>query len=173
MNTIKYVNAMMLVTAIGFGNVQAAGTREIEALNQSKVSLARATQIAEKQEQGKTISAEFDMEKNQPLWEVKVLGAKGVKQYKIDAMTETVVKIEDEHIWGRLTNFVTGINLKDLENTKTSLVQAIDTAEKRVKGKAVKAEVEHEHNSLQYKVFLRSDSKTEKVKIDAATGQVL
>jgi len=52
------------------------------------------------------------------------------------------------------------------------VVQAVSTAEKKVNGKAVKVEVEHERGAIQYAVFVRVGDKTEKVKIDAATGQV-
>ena len=143
----------------------------MELLNKATVSLTQATQIAEKQEQGKTISAEFDIEKDRPLWEVKVLGIGGVKEYKIDASSGVVVKIEEEYIRGKLTNFVTGMNLKDLENAKTPLGQAVSMAEKEASGKAVKVEVEHEHGSVQYDIFVRAADKTEKVKIEASTGR--
>ena len=163
-----------MATALGLGiplAANAVGPREAEALNKTTVTLAQATQIAEKQEPGKTISAEFDIEKDRPLWEVKVLGNGGVKEYKIDASSGAVVKIEDEHIRGKLINFVTGMNLKDLNNAKTPLVQAVSAAEKKMNGKAVKVQVEHEHGAIQYDIFIRAADKTEKIKIEASTGQ--
>jgi len=165
--------SITLAIALGVGMslaAEATGPRETEALNKATVPLTQAVQIAEKQEPGKTISAEFDIEKDRPLWEVKVLGNGGVKEYKIDASSGTVMKVEDEHIRGKLTNFVTGMNLKDLDNAKTSLAQAVNTAEKKMNGKAVKVQVEHERGAIQYDIFVRASDKTEKVKIDASTG---
>ena len=102
---------------------------------------------------------------------MKVLNAGGLKEYKIDASSGAVVKVENERIRGKLTNLVTGIKLKDVESAKTSLMQAIGTAEKKFNGKVVKVEVEHERGNIQYEIFVRAADKTEKVKIDASTGQ--
>lgn len=174
MKTSKHFSAVVLASTIGLALVSAAhseGSRETAALNKSTLSLTQATQLVEKQEQGKTISAVFDLEKDRAVWEVKVLGGSGVKEYKVDAMSGAVIKIEDENIRGKLTNLVTGMNLKDLNGAKTSLSQAISTAEQKFKGKAVKVEVEHERGGIQYDIFVRAGDKTEKVKIEAATGR--
>ena len=170
MKNTTHIRTITLAAALGLGMTSAAhavGPREAEALSKATVSLSQATEIAEKQESGKTIAAEFDIEKNRPLWEVKVLGNEGVKEYKIDASSGAVVKVEDEHIRGKLTNFVTGMNLKDLNDAKIPLVQAVSTAEKQMNGKAVKVQVEHEHGGIQYDIFVRAADKTEKMKIDA------
>lgn len=165
------MSELTLAMTLGLGlasTAHAISSREADALNKSTVSLMQATQIAEKQEPGKTIHAEFDIEKDRPIWEVKVLGNAGVKEYKIDAGTGAVVKVEDEHIRGKLINFITGMNLKDLNNTKATLAQAVASAEKKANGKAVKAEVEHEHGAIQYDVFVRAGDKTTKVKMDSS-----
>ncbi len=174
MKTTTHICTTTLAAVLGLGMTLAAhavSSSEAEALNKATVSLTQATQIAEKQEPSKTISVEFDIEKNLPLWEVKVLGKDGVKEYKIDASSGAVVKIEDEHIRGKLTNFVTGMNLKDLNSAKTTLGQAVSTVETKLNGKAVKVQVEHEHDAIQYDVFVRADNKTKKLKIQADTGQ--
>lgn len=174
MKTTLSVSTLTLAITLGLGMssvAHAVSSREADALNKSTVSLAQATQIAEKQEAGKTIGAEFDIEKNRAIWEVKVLGAAGVKEYKIDASTGAVVKVEDEHIRGKLINFVTGMNLTDLNNAKTPLSQAVADAEKKMGGKAVKVEVEHERGAVQYDIFVRAGDKTNKVKVEATTGQ--
>ena len=174
MTTTFTLRNLVVVTAMGLSAsfaVHAAEPREREMFAKATVSLSQAAQIAEKQEAGKTIGAEFDVEKDKAIWEVKVLGSAGVKEYKIDASSGAVVKVEDEHIRGKLTNFVTGMNLKDLEAAKTSLMQAVATAEKKANGKAVKVQVEHERGGIQYDIFVRTGDKSEKIKIDAGTGQ--
>lgn len=166
--TLSMSMLTLAITLVLSSTANAVSSREADALNKSTVSLMQASQIAEKQEAGKTINVEFDIEKDRPIWEVKVLGNTGVKEYKIDATTGAVVKIEDEHIRGKLINFVTGMNLKDLNSAKTTFAQAVAAAEKKINGKAVKAEVEHERGAIQYDVFVRSGEKTTKVKMEAA-----
>ena len=153
--------------------VQAITSREDKALGSATVSLVQAVDIGEKKGQGKTAGAEFDIEKDRPIWEVKILSGDGVKEFKVDANSGEIVKIEDEYIRGRLTNFVTGTNLKDLETAKTTFSQAVGMAERQAKGKTVKVDVEHEHDQVQFDVFVRSGDHTAKIKIDGATGKVL
>lgn len=154
-------------------SVHAQGTREADIFAKATVSLSQATQLVEKQDQSKTIGAEFDIEKGRPLWEIKTLGSAGVKEYKVDASSGAIIKVEDEHIRGKLTNFVTGMNLKDLETAKMTLSQAISMAEKNGNGKAVKVQVEHERGGIQYDISVRTTDATKKVKIDAATGRAM
>ena len=54
--------------------------------------------------------------------------------------------------------------------TKT-LGIAVNAAEKKMNGKAVKVEVEHERGAVQYDIFVRAADKTNKVKIEASTGK--
>ena len=57
LNTISIAIALSLGTIV---SAHAAGSREAEALDKATIQLVQATQIAEKQESGKTIKAEFD-----------------------------------------------------------------------------------------------------------------
>jgi uncharacterized membrane protein YkoI len=153
--------------------LHAEGVQEGDVFAKNKISLGQASQIAEKQDQSKAINVEFDIEKERALWEVKTLSNTGVREYKVDATSGAIIKVEDEHIRGRLTNFITGMNLKDLEAAKTTLLQAIATAEKSLNGKVVKVQVEHEHDAIQYDISVRTGNVTKKVKIEAATGKAM
>jgi uncharacterized membrane protein YkoI len=165
--------ATAVVCLGGATHADAATSREDQALASATVSLVKAVEIGENKGQGKTVGAEFDIEKGLPIWEVKILGADGVMEFKVDANSGQVVKIEDEHVRGKLTNFVTGTNLKDLESVKTTFSEAVAMAEQQAKGKAVKVQVEHEHDHVQFDVFVRSGDATKKIKIDALSGKVL
>jgi len=176
MNKPSSTYAVVAATAVclgGAAHAEAATSREAQALASATVSIVRAVDIGEKQGHGKTVGAEFDIEKGLPIWEVKILGVDGVTEFKVDANSGDVVKIEDEHVRGKLTNFVTGTNLKDLESVKTTFPEAVDMAEQMANGKAVKVEVEHEHDHVQFDVFVRSGDVTKKIKIDALSGKVL
>jgi hypothetical protein len=124
MNKPSSTYAILAATVVclgGAAHAEAATSRESQALASAPVSIVKAVDIGEKQGHGKTVGAEFDIEKGLPIWEVKILGADGVTEYKIDANSGQVVKIEDEHVRGKLTNFVTGANLQDLESVKDDL----------------------------------------------------
>ena len=94
-------------------------------------------------------------------------------EYKVDTTSAKVVKIEDERIRGRLVTFLTGLNLKDIQSAKMTIVEAVTKAEQEAGGKAAKVEVEHEGGGIQYDVFVRGGNKTTKIKIDAASGQIV
>jgi uncharacterized membrane protein YkoI len=178
MNKPSSTYALVAATVVclgGAAHAEAATSREAQALASATVSIVNAVDIGEKQGKGKTVGAEFDIEKGLPIWEVRILGAEGVTELKVDANSGQVVMIEDEHVRGKLTNFVTGTNLKDLESVKTTFAEAVAIAEQLAKGKTVKVEVEHEHehDHVQFDVFLRSGDVTKKFKIDALSGKLL
>lgn len=145
--------------------------REAEALAKAGVSLVQAVESGEKAGLGKTIGVEFDVEHDRPIWEVKVLSSSGVTEYKVDAESGQVVKVEEEHVRGKLRTFVTGLTLEQLQQVKMPLSQAVAAAERQLGGRAVKVEVEHEHKAIQYDVFVRGKERTEHVKISASANQ--
>ena len=170
----KLVAAQFLAILFTCGACASAIATEAEenvTFNSATVTLAKAVEIAEKNG-GRTIGAEFDIEKGQPVWEIKILNTGGVIEYKINGKSGEVVKVENEHIRGKLTTFMTGLNLKDLDAGKISLAKAVEMAEKKFGGKAVKVQVEHEHGKIQYDVFVRANDKKNRMKVDSTTGQI-
>ena len=166
-----YVAALAVVLTITtISSAHATSSKEADALSAAKVSLVQAVDMLEKDGKSKTVGAEFDIEKNIAVWEVKMLGDNGVLEYKVDANTGTILKIEDEHIRGKLMSFITGITIQDLKNEKMSLAEAVRTAEKKFNGKAIKVEIEHENKSVQYDIFVYTPAGTHKYKIDSITG---
>lgn len=169
-----YVTALVVFMNLAVINTaHAASSKEADALTAAKVSLVQAVDMLEKDGKGKTVGAEFDIEKDIAMWEVKMLGDSGVMEYKVDANTGTIVKIEDEHIQGKLMSFITGMKMQDLQNEKMNLAKAVGMAEKKFNGKAIKAQIEHEKDSIQYDIFVYTPACTHKYKIDANSGMVL
>jgi uncharacterized membrane protein YkoI len=171
MNRIGTFSLAALAAAafMGFAPASQASARNHEdQASTAAVSLVQAVQSGERAGQGKAIGAEFDVEHKRPIWEVKVLGTSGVNEYKVDATSGEVVKVEHEHIRGRITTFVSGLKLDQLERVTVPLSDAVASAEHRLGGKAVKLEVEHEHRGVQYDVFVRYAGKTDHMKINAA-----
>lgn len=64
-------------------------------------------------------------------------------------------------------------DLKMLENSKISLIEAIQTAEKHKKGKAFEAEIDDDKNSNpEYEVKVSTGQKVFEITIDGLTGKV-
>ncbi len=169
-----YVIALAIILNVAaISAVNATSSKEADALSAAKVSLVEAVNKLEKDGKGKTVGAEFDIEKDVPIWEVKMLGNDGVLEYKVNANTGAIVKIEDEHIRGSLMAFVTGMKMKDLQSEKMSLSEAVGMAEKKFSGKSVKVQIEHENDSIQYDIFVYTPAGIHRYKIDAMSGTVL
>ena len=83
------------------------------------------------------------------------------------------MRIEDERVLGKMTGMFTGLKLVDLNAVKTSLAQAVALAEQQKGGKAIKVQVENEHGSVQFDVFVRVRDHTPSLKIDAMSSRTL
>lgn len=142
-----------------------------DAALKANVSLVQAVATGERAGQGKTTGVEFDVENDRPIWEVQVLSPAGLSEYKVDASSGQVLKVEKEHLRGEITTRLTGLKLDQLAGAAMPLSQAVATAEREMGGKAVKVEVEHEHKAIQYDVFVRNAGKTDHVKIAAGGAQ--
>lgn len=164
--------ALAAAALLGFAPLTHAAVRNhYDEAVQAKVSLVQAVQTAERAGLGKTTGAEFDVENDRPLWEVQVLSPTGMNEYKVDATTGQVLKVEQEHLRGKITSRLTGLKLDQLQGVAMPLSQAVATAEGKLGGKAVKVEVEHEHKAVQYDVFVHNAGKTEHMKIAAGGAE--
>jgi uncharacterized membrane protein YkoI len=63
--------------------------------------------------------------------------------------------------------------LKLFNQANISLTEAIQTAEKKVGGKAVEAEVDDESTTVQFEIEVVKDGKVHNVLVDGKTGEVL
>ena len=66
------------------------------------------------------------------------LSGAGVNESKINAAPGTIVNIEHAHLFGKLTNFIIDMNLKDIYAAKITLSQVVRIVEKSTNGKASK-----------------------------------
>jgi len=145
-------------------------TTEVQAIQNMKVSLAQAIDTAEQQGRGKAIDAEFERSGNAGYYAIKVLSNDNSKltEYKIDGNSGQVTGSDNEPI----EKFFTRLKPADLQNARTSLKQALATAEKQAGGKAIDAEVEREGSGVQYKVTVANGDRTQDVRIDG-NGQIV
>ena len=147
----------------------AADREDIQALNQSRISLTQAIETAAREGNGRAIDAEFDVENGRGEYEVKVLGQDTLVSYVIDADTGAVKKMENE----RIEQFFTRLTPQDLLNAQTTLTQAVGIAEQRAGGRALDIEAEREGEHIAYEVtVVRPDGSSQELRIDGMSGQV-
>lgn len=148
----------------------ATGKKDAQALSQAKMSLSEAIETVTKQGNGVVIEAEFEAVKDGGQYEVDVLGAEKLTEYTLDANSGQVTGTEEK----TLGKYLTGMKPEDLRNTRTSLVEAIAIAEQQTGGKAIEAETERRRgDNIQHEVKVtKPDGSTDKVAVNAATGQV-
>lgn len=166
LKTLGIAAATMLLLAAG--RPASAKSVNYEALNQAKLSLTQAIETAEKQGGGRAIDAEFDAENGVAKYEVKILGADKLQDYTLDADTGQVREAENETI----EKYLTRLKPETVNSAKTTLAQAIGIAEQRAGGKAAKAEIDREGDTVGYEITVaKSDGTTQEVKV-GADGQV-
>ena len=143
---------------------------DVQAIQNLKVSLSQAIDTAEKQGQGKAIDAEFKRDGTAGQYEIKVLSDNGNKLvlYRVDGNSGQVTGTDNQPI----EKYFTRLKPADIANARTSLKQALATAEKQANGKAIDAEVEREGSGVQYRVTVASGDRTQDVRIDG-NGQVV
>src|SRR5215207_353260 len=143
---------------------------DVQAIQNLKVSLSQAIDTAEKQGQGKALDAEFKRDGTAGHYEVKVLSDNGNKLvlHRVDGNSGQVTGSDNQP----LEKYFTRLKPADVANARTSLKQALATAEKQANGKAIDAEVEREGSGVQYKVTVASGDRTQDVRIDG-NGQVV
>jgi len=88
---------------------------------------------------------------------------------KVDGNSGQVTGTDNQPV----EKYFTRLKPADVANARTSLKQALATAEKQAGGgKAIDAEVEREGSGVQYKVTVANGDRTQDVRIDG-NGQVV
>lgn len=173
---MKRLTAAALLAAAGLAAsaAQASDTdRHIaQSMAKAKMSLSEAVRTAEKQGDGKAVSASYEFKRGNPAYyEVKVLSNDGSKlvRYDLDPNTGNVNNVSDE----KIAKFFTRLKPETMRHSAVTLSHAILTAQERANGKADAADVDREGDTVQYTInVIRRDGTSEKVKINGADGKV-
>lgn len=104
LNKSWIVAALGALTLSGAGIVYASqldreaqeDQQEIAALQQARIGLAQAVNTAEQHVRGKALSAELEMEKGKPVYEVEVARGKQVMAVEVDTQTGNILKTVSE-----------------------------------------------------------------------------
>jgi uncharacterized membrane protein YkoI len=150
----------------------AGDKKDAQAASDSKISLTEAIHTAEKAGGGKAVDAELEGSKGgQARYDVEVLSSDGKKltAYTLNAATGKVEKSDNEP----LEKLVKHVQPDDLQATQTTLAAAIREAEQQTGGKVIDAETGASGGALHYELKVAlADGKTDKVKVDGATGKM-
>lgn len=150
----------------------AGDAKDAKAASASNLSLTEAIHTAEKAGMGKAVDAEMEGGKGgHARYQVEVLSSDGKKltEYTINANTGKVEKTNNEAV----EKLFTRVKPDDLQSTQTTLTAAIREAEQQTGGKVIDAETGASNGALHYEMKVAmANGKTDKVKVDGATGKI-
>jgi uncharacterized membrane protein YkoI len=169
------VTALMAAITVGCAvtaSYAAAPAREDAILSHARVSMNQAITVSEEQGSGQAIDAEYIPKSGSPgLYDVKVLSMDGKKllDFNINPENGRVLKATRE----RVGKVFTRIRPADLQSAQTPLKGAIKTAEAQTGGKAVRADIDRQGDSVRYTVKVAmTDGTTQTIKVNGADGKV-
>jgi uncharacterized membrane protein YkoI len=146
---------------------------DLKTFGQAKISLGGAIAAADKQSRnGKVIDVSFDRGNGKPVYKVKTYQNNTVWEGVVDAQSGQVIgagKTTQESLLDQEDK----AELAGLQQATTTLAQAVNTAEKRVAGKAISAGLEETNGKIVFEVMIVKNGSVQKIVIDPKTGQVL
>jgi uncharacterized membrane protein YkoI len=149
------------------------------ALAKAKISLAEAVEIATKQVSGRAVEASIDADNGKIFFEVEVVDGKKHQEVTIDGLSGKLTAIEQESERQKANDEKKGedeaLETEAAVKAKTTLLEAIRSASKKVKGgQAFDAEFErHDGHDLCIEVQLWAEGKMFTAHVDAANGKVI
>jgi len=177
MNPMRKLSFGIIVGATLLSSAMAQASQsakhEAQELRRSKLSLIEAIIAAEKQDGGKSTSAEFVFKRGNPaFFAVTVLSADGKKltKYDLDPKTGRVGDTHNEV----LEKLLTRISPDTLRLTPTTLSHAIAIAQQSSGGHAMSADADRHGDHLEYTVeTVNIDGTSHHIKIDSSSGMVI
>jgi uncharacterized membrane protein YkoI len=166
-----------LVTAITVGcaaatSYAADAAREDAMLSHARVSMNQAITVSEEQGSGQAIDAEYIPKSGGPgMYDVKVLSMDGRKllDFNINPENGRVLKATRE----RVGKVFTRIKPADLQSAQIPLKGAIKTAEAQTGGKAVRADIDRQGDTVRYTVKIAmADGTSQTIKVNGADGKL-
>ena len=146
---------------------------QAQELRRTKLSLIEAIIAAEKQDGGRTTTAEFVFKRGNPaLYEIKVLSADGKKltRYDLDPKTGNVRETHNEV----LEKLLSRLSLENLRLTPTTLTHAIYIAQQQSGGRALNADVDRKGDHLEFTVeTVKLDGTAHKMTVDGSNGKII
>lgn len=144
--------------------------REIAAQRGAGIPLSTAIRTVETAGRGHAFAAGAGEDGGRVYYLIKTAGDAGIREWQVELATGKVLEVASEYDNERDQRTAGG-----LAAVKTSLVEAIRAAERRVGGKALKAEYEHKNEGtvVEVEVFSPKGAAPTRVTVDTLTGKVL
>lgn len=171
----------VVVTAIMFGTAapvmasegEHGDARENSVIANAKVALGEAIQAAERQSNGRALSASIEDEGGKTYYEVRTASNGKVMEVRVDLQTGAIASIK-KHNLERMFEGESRSEAQDFLKAGTSLSQAIATAEQKTGGRATEAAYENENGRTQIEVAVLDQTGVEHaVKVNATDGKIL
>jgi uncharacterized membrane protein YkoI len=149
-------------------------------VTRSSATLAQAVRSAEQRTKGRAGKVELEREDGVYVYEVKTYSKEGEAEVSVDFATGKVASVETDGILSKVGNVFDSedkredaARLKALETSAVSLSKAIDAAESKTGGRAVKAKMKDRYGEMYYEVAVIVDGSKQKVLINSATAKVV
>jgi uncharacterized membrane protein YkoI len=145
---------------------------ELKTFDQAKISLADAIAAAEKSSSGKALGASFEDFHGKPAFHIRTTHRNGIWEGMVDAASGQVIgqgKTTPQNKIDREDQ----AEISAVEGGKTTLAAAVRTAEQKLSGKAMDAEVEERGGKVVYDVEILANGAVKKTSIDLSTGQAV
>ncbi|WP_339226741.1 PepSY domain-containing protein [Oceanobacillus sp. FSL K6-2867] len=136
------------------------------------VSKQQAIETAEETVNGTVIEVELDEDDNQYVYELELNTNQGEAEVKVDAVTGKVLDKEYDHDNDEDDRYDDKEQILQDDNF-ISKQQAIEIAEKAVKGTVTEVELDEDDNQYVYELELDTNQGEAEVEVDGATGKVL
>jgi uncharacterized membrane protein YkoI len=146
---------------------------DLRAFAKAKVSIASAIAIAIKHVNGsKVIDVSFNGSNGKPVYKVKTYQNSSVWEGLIDAQSGQVIG-EGKSTQESQLDEEDKAELAGLQQAATTLEQAVNTAERRVAGKAISAGLEETKGKVVFEIMIVKSGSVQKIVIDPKTGHVV
>lgn len=144
---------------------------EMKAFAGAKVPLIDAIAAAEKHSNGKALDVSFETNRGHPAYKVKTYQNGTVWEGMVDATSGQVVgqgKTIEESKLDREDK----AEIDGLKGAKTSLADAVKTAEQKVGGKAIDAGLEETGGKVAFEMEIVKNGRTQRMMVDPQRGQI-
>ncbi len=171
----------VVVTAIVLGTAapviasegEHGDARENPAIANAKVALREAIQTAERQNNGRALSASIEDEDGKTYYEVRTASNGKAVEVHVDLQTGAVVSMKNRNL-ERIFDREDRAEVRSFLKASTSLPQAVAAAEQAAGGRATEAAYENENGRTQIEVAVLDRTGVEHaVKVNATDGKVL
>ncbi len=144
------------------------------------VSLVEALRIVERRTGGRARKIERERDDDIEVYEVKTISKDGPVEVIVDAVSGRIEDVEGPGLWDRIENFFDDEDRREdaamlsaLETAKVTLVGAIELAQAKSGGQAVKGRLKERNGKMLFEIRVVVDGEKHKVTVDPVTAKLV